>query len=1292
MTRFLCDFNSTSTHKMPIQFHILDIISKDRYQEDRTQKVVLHIFASTASGKSIRIDVGGFTPFFYIRLPSGSPADVKAAIEEVSNYLTIFMGDAAEQIEYEHVEKEVLFEYTGGAKYPFLKLTFQSLNIFRLVKNLFLDGKTQKPCLAETQTSKIRRAEALRKQDYYVPEYYELGAPFIPGSAPEIFEANLDPMLRFIHVQNLIACGWATLDGIEESDIEDNDVLECPDYTDILPLEGPPPRPTAPFLIASWDIECFSQTGDFPLAQRRYANVIKSILENPAITTADEFGRRFVAAVFDSKDTRSEIKLMTIHGKKPIKRSDMESVLMSGHFEASVATFLAARSKMKYDVRQAEIQHLGTELDRIFGKNQMPAGDPAIQIGTVLRRLGSPESEQHIFVFPSCDPIPGAKVHVFPNEKEMIRGWCKWLSERNPDILTGYNVFGFDERYLWERAVELGLTTEVAATKRGSPSTPAPELEALSRLCSFGSHIRLEEKFLSSSALGDNFMYVWSTEGRLQIDLYNYVKRSYNLPSYKLDEVTKNFMSGKRKGLVIDKAAEQIRLEVGKSAAVEVGLGRSIVLLDELGESLTDKMAVVGVDGETLILSAADELEFDSEDAVKWVVVKDDVSPQELFKLHLGSAADRATIGRYCIQDCELVLDLFKKLDVFNNAMSMANVCSVPVNYIFSRGQGIKCESLIFKFCHAKNQAIVVLPAPRNNGSNPFAKAGDEDALVEEEDPSVEDSYEGAIVLDPKAGFYTESPVGVCDFASLYPSTIISENISHDSLVWIRDYRDDGSLIEQIFGSDRFDGLPGVDYTDIEFDLLRPDPADTRKIPTKLKVGTRVCRYAQNVKGTIPEILQGLLAKRKATRKQAEKETDPFKKALLDAEQNAYKITANSLYGQLGSGTFKVRLQSLAASVTAYGRKQILFAKAAIEQFYGPDAGDPRCSAETVYGDTDSLFIAFNPRDPATGQRLEGRAAVEATIHLTEEAGKFVSGALKAPHDFEFDKVYWPFLIFSKKRYIGNMYEENADNFKQAFMGVALKRRDYAQIVKTIYGGAIKILLNKKNIPEAVEFVKKCAVDLVNGQYGFGQLLISKSLRADYANPLGVAHKVLADRITARDPGNAPAVGDRISYVYVATDAGKEAPKLQGERIETPAYIKQKKLQPDYRFYIEHQIANPICQMFGLLLDKIPEYGLGRALPEKEADRESAAFNILFNDAIAITNKGKEREFLGLLGSRVTTNSVKMTAPKPKTAALVQAAPRKQSTLDTWYADRALIKECDRIKKKLSDDIKNGAK
>jgi DNA polymerase elongation subunit (family B) len=108
-----------------------------------------------------------------------------------------------------------------------------------------------------------------------------------------------------------------------------------------------------------------------------------------------------------------------------------------------------------------------------------------------------------------------------------------------------------------------------------------------------------------------------------------------------------------------------------------------------------------------------------------------------------------------------------------------------------------------------------------------------------------------------------------------------------------------------------------VRYTDIEYDNMIDDPEDMRKHKRKIKAGTRVCRYAQDTIGTIPKIVAGLLAARKAKRKEAEKESDPFKVALLDAEQLAYKLTANSLYGQLGSGTFKVRLKPLAASVTA---------------------------------------------------------------------------------------------------------------------------------------------------------------------------------------------------------------------------------------------------------------------------------------------------------------------------------------------------------------------------------------
>ena len=43
------------------------------------------------------------------------------------------------------------------------------------------------------------------------------------------------------------------------------------------------------------------------------------------------------------------------------------------------------------------------------------------------------------------------------------------------------------------------------------------------------------------------------------------------------------------------------------------------------------------------------------------------------------------------------------------------------------------------------------------------------------------DGYEGAIVLPPKVGLYRDNPVAVNDYSSLYPSCMISENISRDT-------------------------------------------------------------------------------------------------------------------------------------------------------------------------------------------------------------------------------------------------------------------------------------------------------------------------------------------------------------------------------------------------------------------------------------------------------------------------------------------------------------------------------
>ena len=1117
---------------MSVTFHILDALSRDQYtqvtreteeeqeveltwddthdqnisyghfENSKTQcSMVIHLFGMTAQGESLRCDVDGFRPYLYVKVPPS--LDILQFKQQIRHL-------APPSMSIERVKRKELYGFTADEEFVFFKLAVASMRDFRTLKNIFLNDH-QEPIFS------------LSKKSSNLP----------------VYESGLDPLLRFFHLRDISPCGWVSVDPVDDGFDEETDirVIKC-SWEDVSP-ETNPPKPTAPFKTLFWDIECYSRSGDFPVA-------------------------------------------------KPTSAKD--------------------------------------------------PGDPIIQIGCVLKNSDG-SIQKTIFVLDTCDDIPGAEVKFYATEKQMLLAWYEWLIEVNPDIWVGYNIFGFDEKYLWQRSEVLKITTD-------------ENLQKLSRLFGHGGKVALQEKRLASSALGDNFLHTLSLQGRLQVDLYHVVKRGYQLPSYKLDEVTKYFMSGKLK--TVDHN-EDGTWTIKTSGTGNAKVGRAVVLIDETGDELTDKLNILDVGKDFLTVKPSDaDLELDTDLAVKWVIVKDDVSPADIFRLHRGSSADRATIAAYCIQDCDLTMDLYNKLETFNNAMSMANVCTVPVTMIFTRGQGVKIESLIFKFCHNANLTIVT------QTSTPF------NYVPVEGEQEAQDSYEGAIVLDPTPGFYTKSPIGVCDFASLYPSTIESENISYDSLLWTKDYDLKGNEVKTSGYGDlakyqKLGEAMGCRWIDISFDIWKADPEDMRKQPKKIKIGTRVCRYAQypgNRKAALPRIVQGLLAARAAKRAEIKKESDPFRKALLDAEQLAYKLTANSLYGQLGSGVFKVRLQHLAASVTAYGRKQILFAKAAIEKFYGPDAKDPRCSAFVVYGDTDSLFVEINPRNPATGERLQGQEAIQATIDITTEAGELITKALKKPHDFEFDKAFYPFIIFSKKRYVGNMYEENATDFIQKSMGIATKRRDYAPIVKTIYGGAIKILLTNKDVGAAAAFVKKWVTDMMDNKVSLNQLTLTKSLRSEYKSATPPAHKVLANRIAQRDPGNAPASGDRLSFIYFKPPPGFKG--TQGDRVETPAFMKANGLKPDPEYYIEHQLESPVGQLFSILVDQLPAakpppQGWNADPEAQVAERELYARDYLFKAAKA-KNTNTLMKAWGLSNVVVNTQATSLTPrAKPKAVVVTRA-------------------------------------
>jgi DNA polymerase delta subunit 1 len=617
---------------------------------------------------------------------------------------------------------------------------------------------------------------------------------------------------------------------------------------------------------------------------------------------------------------------------------------------------------------------------------------------------------------------------------------------------------------------------------------------------------------------------------------------------------------------------------------------------------------------------------------VRWCLAKDDVTPKDIFRMTNGSADDRAVIAKYCIQDCNLVHYLFNKADILTGFIEMSKICSVPINFLVMRGQGIKLTSYIAKKCREKRTLMPVI-----------------------EKGGLDDGYEGAIVLDPKCDLYLDNPVACVDYASLYPSCMMSENFSHDSKVWTMEYDLAGNLVEETGEKDEdgnfiYDNLPDYEYVDVEYDTYRYIRKHPAAAAEKVKSGTKKCRFAQFPDGKraiMPSILEELLTARKTTRKLIPQQTDEFMKNVLDKRQLGYKVTANSLYGQCGAKTSTFYEMDIAAATTATGRKLLTYAKRIIEECYG-DAicdtehyGKVKTKAEYIYGDTDSVFFTFNLQT-LDGNPIRGKKALEITIELAQEAGHLASGFLKGPHDLEYEKTFMPFCLLSKKRYVGMLYETDPNKCKRKEMGIVLKRRDNAPIVKDIYGGIIDILMKEQNIQKAIDFLKYSLQNLVDEKVPMDKLIITKSLRSGYKNPNSIAHKVLADRITKRDPGNKPSSGDRIPFVYI-NSSNKKA--LQGEKIETPTYILENGLKIDYSFYITNQIMKPLQQLFALVLEKIWELQNKKSKiskfkkeietlrktvePEKFDDKLEQTKNkevkaLLFDEYLRVTNNEKE--------------------------------------------------------------------
>lgn len=421
---------------------------------------------------------------------------------------------------------------------------------------------------------------------------------------------------------------------------------------------------------------------------------------------------------------------------------------------------------------------------------------------------------------------------------------------------------------------------------------------------------------------------------------------------------------------------------------------------------------------------------------------------------------------------------------------------------------------------------------------------------------TISGKFEGATVLDAQKGAYFDIISGL-DFASLYPSIIRSYNMCYSTLI-----------------------LPGS-----------PKPKDSYTVETGLGVYT----FAQSPKGIVPQLLENLAVWRKnAKKKMAEckKNGDSFGASVWNGAQLAFKVSANSVYGFLGASKGFLPCVPIAASVTATGRNMIEKTKNMALQLVP--------GSNVVYGDTDSVMVQFNVPD-------EHRHDMAYHFKIAEDVAQKISDTFPGCIELEFEKCYYPYLLYSKKRYAGLMFTRPESPDYIDVKGLQLVRRDNAPIVKQVSQSILDSVMYDKSVDKALVSTKDCIVRMLSGEFPMESFIVSKSLRGSYANPNSQPHVQVARKIKERT-GEIIESGARVPYVFVV-DEETIHQKLISQRAEDPTFAKENDLQLDYLYYLDNQIMSPVCALLEVLMDNpasiLDSPEISRILAVMRCERES---------------------------------------------------------------------------------------
>ncbi|XP_058109892.1 DNA polymerase alpha catalytic subunit [Magnolia sinica] len=485
--------------------------------------------------------------------------------------------------------------------------------------------------------------------------------------------------------------------------------------------------------------------------------------------------------------------------------------------------------------------------------------------------------------------------------------------------------------------------------------------------------------------------------------------------------------------------------------------------------------------------------------------------------------------------DAWLSLELMFHLSVLPLTRQLTNISGNLWGKTLQGARAQRVEYLLLHEFHAKKYIVPDKISARGKESNSAKRRGTNSTEGEDgHDSNVKDmpfeddadkvkgkkgpSYAGGLVLEPKKGLYDKF-VLLLDFNSLYPSIIQEYNICFTTVERSRD----GSI----------PSLP-----------------------------------SSKTDGVLPKLLKNLVERRRNVKNWL-KTASGIRLQQLDIQQQALKLTANSIYGCLGFSNSRFYAKPLAELITLQGR-EILQSTVDLVQ--------NNLNLEVIYGDTDSIMIYSGLDDITKAKTIAGK--------VIQEVNKKYRCL-----EIDLDGLYKRMLLLKKKKYaaVKVQFKDGEPYEVIERKGLDMVRRDWSLLSKELGDFCLSQILSGGSCEDVVELIHsslmKVQEEMRNGDIALEKYVITKTLTKppeDYPDAKNQPHVQVALRLKQSGYSTGCSAGDTVPYI-ICCQQGTGSGSTPGiaQRARHPDELKKDNgnWMIDIDYYLSQQIHPVVSRL-----------------------------------------------------------------------------------------------------------------